>query len=378
MDLTMSLGLTDNWDVGLTFPYFVSQSIVDQTGYRGQFSKMGNTEIRANTKLTVYKHALGAFGLVGTANYNRVKNNPYTGDSDWPAFSVELLSDLDFQIFVLSMNFGHRWRQAGEEVPIDGDIVIEPFANQWIFSSGISIPVPSASLELISEVYGSYTKKDVASVSSRNASILEGILALRFSLPNDVFFQMGVGTEMRHAISSADERYFAGITWSFQVPQGRTKSEPLDEEAIVLSSRVDANYGSAMMNREPDEIIVIDDIQFEFDSAEISGEPAFSTLEKLSRIFSGQRAIELVVIAGHACAIGSEIYNLDLSERRSDSIVTWLINRYQVPRERVVPVGFGKMQPAMSNQFEPGRQRNRRVEFEIYYENSLVRATADR
>ncbi|MFW7380650.1 MAG: OmpA family protein [Oligoflexus sp.] len=374
MDLTMSLGLTDRWDIGLTLPYFVSQTIIEETGFRGQFSKMGNTEIRVNSKFNVLQHALGGFALVGTANYNRVKNNPYTGNEEWPAFSLELLADVDFQIISLAANFGHRWRKAGDAVPIEGEVAIEPFRNQWIFSGGVNVPIPAANTELISEVYGSYTEKDIASISSRNASILEGILALRFKLPHDFYLQMGIGSELRHAISSADERYFAGVTWNASLP--KRKPAPIDEEALVLSSQV--QQGVATMDREPDEIIVIEDVLFEFDSDEITGEPAYDTLQKLARIFNGSRKIELVVIAGHACAIGSEVYNLDLSERRSESIVDWLVGRYQVLRERVVPVGFGKMMPTISNQTEPGRRRNRRVEFEIYYEKTVPQTTAAR
>jgi outer membrane protein OmpA-like peptidoglycan-associated protein len=372
MDVTMALGLLDDWDLGLTLPYIVHQSIVSRDGFYGEFAKMGNTEIRVNSKYRFLDSQFMSMAVVGTANYNRVKNNPYTGYEQWPAYSLEMLTEFDLQVLRLDVNVGYRWRNSGEAVAFDGDTPIEPFRDQIIASGGVSIPLVAAPLEIIGEVYSSYTRKTISRMSSRNASIIEGITGLRYRFPEDLVFSAGFGTEMRHAVSSADQRYFASLTWDIGLPEPKpAEPEPVVEDAVVLASSGQENYGSDLSaGREPDEIIVIEDILFDFNSAVIRGEPAQATLDKLASVFQGARQIELVVIAGHACAIGTEVYNLDLSERRSEAIVDWLVNRYRVQREKVVPVGFGEQDPAMANSNETGRRRNRRVEFEIYYANS--------
>lgn len=113
--------------------------------------------------------------------------------------------------------------------------------------------------------------------------------------------------------------------------------------------------------------LILEDIQFAFNSAEITGQPSKKNLDKLGSILLSERPLDYVVVSGHACAIGTEIYNLELSERRALAIVEWLVKNYNIPRERIIPVGFGVQQPVMSNLQEEGRRRNRRVEFEVYY-----------
>ncbi|MGE3760098.1 MAG: hypothetical protein AB7H97_20195, partial [Pseudobdellovibrionaceae bacterium] len=48
-DLNFGLGLAENWDTGLSFPFILDQK-VDTDADVGQFSSTGNTEVRFNTK----------------------------------------------------------------------------------------------------------------------------------------------------------------------------------------------------------------------------------------------------------------------------------------------------------------------------------------
>jgi outer membrane protein OmpA-like peptidoglycan-associated protein len=196
--------------------------------------------------------------------------------------------------------------------------------------------------------------------------VAEGIVAFRYHLPYELHFSVGAGRELQHSLSSADHRFFAGLTWDFaflrdREPQAQAvRSTPLPASQY---RRLEADLGP------PDVTIAIDDILFAFDSDVIEGEPAKETLDRLAKVFHGSKKIALVVITGHACAIGEDEYNLDLSERRAESIVQWLVQRYQVRREKVVPVGFGEQKPIIKKAGKDGLGRNRRVEFQIYYEN---------
>lgn len=66
-------------------------------------------------------------------------------------------------------------------------------------------------------------------------------------------------------------------------------------------------------------------------------------------------------IDGHADAVGSELYNFDLSVRRASAVRDALIAR-GVPPERLLARGFGETKPIASNAHSSGRSRNRRVE----------------
>jgi outer membrane protein OmpA-like peptidoglycan-associated protein len=74
--------------------------------------------------------------------------------------------------------------------------------------------------------------------------------------------------------------------------------------------------------------------------------------------------IRLVEIQGHTDNRGNDAYNLDLSQRRADSVRAWLISA-GVSADRTVAKGYGETQPLTSNKSRNGRARNRRVQFII-------------
>jgi len=70
-------------------------------------------------------------------------------------------------------------------------------------------------------------------------------------------------------------------------------------------------------------------------------------------------------IEGHTDAVGSQGYNLKLSEDRAQAVRDYLIGA-ALPSDRVVAVlGFGKLRPVATNDTPEGRQTNRRVEIVI-------------
>ena len=71
-----------------------------------------------------------------------------------------------------------------------------------------------------------------------------------------------------------------------------------------------------------------------------------------------------IFVAGHTDSTGSEEYNLQLSQRRADSVKNALIQR-GVAAQRITAVGYGDGQPVGNNETEFGRQQNRRVEVRI-------------
>lgn len=71
-----------------------------------------------------------------------------------------------------------------------------------------------------------------------------------------------------------------------------------------------------------------------------------------------------VRIIGHTDSVGSASSNLTLSQRRADSVRTWLINR-GIAADRMESLGKGLTDPRATNSTPEGRQLNRRIEFEV-------------
>jgi adhesin transport system outer membrane protein len=68
------------------------------------------------------------------------------------------------------------------------------------------------------------------------------------------------------------------------------------------------------------------------------------------------------VIEGHTDYVGSEAYNKDLSQRRADSVLRYLVDRLGISPSRLQAVGYGEERPMATNETEEGRSLNRRVE----------------
>jgi outer membrane protein OmpA-like peptidoglycan-associated protein len=77
-----------------------------------------------------------------------------------------------------------------------------------------------------------------------------------------------------------------------------------------------------------------------------------------------------IMVVGHTDSVGTDGYNMSLSERRSVAAVNYLVSR-GVARERLRSAGRGETEPVAENSTADGRQKNRRVEVAIYANDQL-------
>lgn len=112
---------------------------------------------------------------------------------------------------------------------------------------------------------------------------------------------------------------------------------------------------------EASRIRVDDKIQFEVDSAQISG-VSNGLLDQIAAVINAHPEVGAIRVEGHTDRQGGAQYNRSLSQRRAEAVVAYLIAK-GVPRERLQAQGFGFDRPLGSNDTEEGRSQNRRVEF---------------
>ena len=106
-------------------------------------------------------------------------------------------------------------------------------------------------------------------------------------------------------------------------------------------------------------------INFDFDRANIRTDE-FETMHQVGKILNAYPGNK-VQLSGHTCFIGTEEYNIRLSHRRVDSVMSYLTKKEAIELDRYIyPIGYGKQKPVASNETSEGRAMNRRVEFKIY------------
>jgi len=103
-------------------------------------------------------------------------------------------------------------------------------------------------------------------------------------------------------------------------------------------------------------------VTFAFNSARLLPE-ALPTLRQLGEALkSAELETSCLQIEGHTDSIGSDEYNLKLSQRRAESVVRYLTQQMGIKADRMLPIGKGKQDPIATNATDAGRQKNRRVQ----------------
>lgn len=109
------------------------------------------------------------------------------------------------------------------------------------------------------------------------------------------------------------------------------------------------------------ESLVLRDVNFEFDSAQLTG-PAQQVLNGVAERLVSNPDVR-VSIEGHTDSQGSAEYNQRLSQERAQSVANYLASR-GVSSSNMRAVGYGEEQPIASNDTDEGRAQNRRVELD--------------
>ncbi|AQX06289.1 hypothetical protein BAX94_05355 [Elizabethkingia meningoseptica] len=110
-------------------------------------------------------------------------------------------------------------------------------------------------------------------------------------------------------------------------------------------------------------------INFNFDSATLTP-TAKANLDKLIPVFKNNPDTNINVY-GHTDAKGTDSYNLGLSERRANSVISYFVAN-GLDRSRFIAKGMGKAEPIATNDTDAGRAQNRRVEFAITANQKMI------
>jgi len=113
---------------------------------------------------------------------------------------------------------------------------------------------------------------------------------------------------------------------------------------------------------------VLDNIYYNFNKSDIR-EDAAKELDKLVQLLIDNPEIK-IELGSHTDSIDDNSYNLQLSQRRAESAVRYIVQHGIAP-DRLVAKGYGEEKPIARNtnpngtDNPVGRQKNRRTEFKI-------------
>jgi outer membrane protein OmpA-like peptidoglycan-associated protein len=109
--------------------------------------------------------------------------------------------------------------------------------------------------------------------------------------------------------------------------------------------------------------IVLKNVFFAFNSHALQS-ASFPELDRVVALL--QQYPELKAeISGHTDNVGANEYNLQLSQKRAESVVNYLFEK-GISKQRLVAKGYGSTQPIASNDNEAGKAENRRTELKLF------------
>ena len=81
----------------------------------------------------------------------------------------------------------------------------------------------------------------------------------------------------------------------------------------------------------------------------------------------------VMAVIGYADSTGSSQRNIDLSERRANAVIYYIVSKYKMPLNRLVqPFGYGQLEPVAGNSTRAGRAKNRRVEIRLMVNKGIA------
>jgi outer membrane protein OmpA-like peptidoglycan-associated protein len=159
--------------------------------------------------------------------------------------------------------------------------------------------------------------------------------------------------EGSYVVKASAEGYLAKAR-RFNIEQDKTvmaefKLTPAPKETLVII--------------EKDKIVVKQKIHFATGRAEIKAD-SFVILDAVIDTMVNHPEISKVRVEGHTDSVGSDAYNLGLSQKRAQAVVDYLVQQ-GIPDDMLIARGYGETMPIAPNSTRRGKEQNRRVAFTI-------------
>ena len=190
------------------------------------------------------------------------------------------------------------------------------------------------------------------------------------------------GRELKTAQSEAERAKSEAESARTESERARLEAEKAKAEALTAKNESEKTRAenqqlmsalTELKGKQTDRgiVLTLGDVLFDTGKADLSPQ-ANASIDKLAQFLLNYPKRNLS-IEGHTDNVGSDDYNLGLSQRRAEAVKNALVAK-GVASERIATKGLGKGFPIASNATAQGRQLNRRVEVVVLNEEAATGA----
>lgn len=205
------------------------------------------------------------------------------------------------------------------------------------------------------EVVDSKTKDCLKNGEQINVYIVDenGKLLVQQTLSSNCINEVELRPGFEYLIEVKKDGYFSEMV-------------PVSTKKITASTNIPAKI---LLRKKPVEPMVLKNVQFEYNSSVLSPASKKVLDTTLIEIFMRNPGI-IIELGAHTDDKGSDDFNMRLSQKRAESVVTYLISK-GIRKDQLIAKGYGETRPIAPNSKPDGtdnpegRELNRRTEFKI-------------
>jgi outer membrane protein OmpA-like peptidoglycan-associated protein len=172
-----------------------------------------------------------------------------------------------------------------------------------------------------------------------------------------------------------------------QQEQERLAGQLQETQAVAQSAKDDAAKAQSTADYANNRINGLDDfdplktitVHFNTGSATLGPKAKASIDDAAAWVKTQNTKGWVMAVIGYADSTGTSSRNIDLSERRANAVIYYIVSKYKMPLNRLVqPFGYGQLEPVAENTTRTGRAKNRRVEIRLMVNKGIAGTVSGR
>src|SRR3954468_18009444 len=190
--------------------------------------------------------------------------------------------------------------------------------------------------------------------------------------------------DTRNQVKQVDERAQSGIsaaqeraaTADTHAGEAMNSAKAADAKATQAGQTADqamqgvSSLRSVIANIDDYKMATSATVPFKFNAYKLTDE-AKADLDKLAGDVKSNKRF-FIAVEGYTDATGSRQYNEELSRKRADAVVNYLVAKHDIPIYRIHTIGLGQEKPVDEAKNRDARAKNRRVEVKVFSADQVM------